>query len=186
MSKQVMQMALDHLVNLQPIFGNGLLDETQLRFIEPHIDKAIAALEAELAKPEQEPIAWIGNADFVKGQFVEGRVRRVWWECNTGVGQPLYTEPTRKESENPDGAFIDEGSKPNQEPFKPDWVSYRQGVEDATFTNEGSKPWIGLTDAEMHQIVADRTPDDATLEELNDFVLTVRNTESKLKEKNGG
>ena len=49
-------------------------------------------------EPVQEPVAWIGNADFVKGQFVEGRVRRVWWECNTGVGQPLYTEPPRKES----------------------------------------------------------------------------------------
>jgi hypothetical protein len=43
------------------------------------------------------PVAWILNADFVKGQFVEGRVRRVWWECNTGVGQPLYTAPPRKE-----------------------------------------------------------------------------------------
>ena len=52
---------------------------------------------AYYAQPEQEPVAWIGNADFVKGQFVEGRVRRVWWECNTGVGQPLYTEPPRKE-----------------------------------------------------------------------------------------
>ena len=80
--------------------------------------EVIAAIETELAKPEhpldkkadnarelgldyepvQEPVAWIGNADFVKGQFVEGRVRRVWWECNTGVGQPLYTEPPRKES----------------------------------------------------------------------------------------
>lgn len=50
----------------------------------------------DMEKAEQEPVAWIGNADFVKGQFVEGRVRRVWWECNTGVGQPLYTEPPRK------------------------------------------------------------------------------------------
>jgi hypothetical protein len=48
------------------------------------------------AQPEQEPVAWIGNADFVKGQFVEGRVRRVWWECNTGVGQPLYTAPVKQ------------------------------------------------------------------------------------------
>jgi hypothetical protein len=53
--------------------------------------------EAKLAQPEQEPVAWILNADFVKGQFVEGRVRRVWWECNTGVGQPLYTAPPKRE-----------------------------------------------------------------------------------------
>jgi hypothetical protein len=57
----------------------------------------IAELEAQLAKPEQKPVAWIGDANYVEGQFVEGKVRRVWWECNTGVGQPLYTAPPRKE-----------------------------------------------------------------------------------------
>jgi hypothetical protein len=46
---------------------------------------------------EQEPVAWVSDADFVEGQFVEGRVRRVWWECNTGVGQPLYTAPPKRE-----------------------------------------------------------------------------------------
>lgn len=58
--------------------------------------RAIRERGEPLAQPEQEPVAWIGNADFVKGQFVEGRVRRVWWECNTGVGQPLYTSPTKR------------------------------------------------------------------------------------------
>jgi hypothetical protein len=46
---------------------------------------------------EQEPVAWVSDADFVEGQFVEGRARRVWWECNTGVGQPLYTAPPKRE-----------------------------------------------------------------------------------------
>jgi len=49
-----------------------------------------------LVQTEQEPVAWISDADYVEGQFVEGRPRRVWWECNTGVGQPLYTAPPRK------------------------------------------------------------------------------------------
>jgi hypothetical protein len=48
------------------------------------------------AAPVQEPVAWIGDARFAKGQFVEGRERRVWWECNTGVGQPLYTTPPQR------------------------------------------------------------------------------------------
>jgi hypothetical protein len=47
--------------------------------------------------PEQEPVAWVSDADFVEGQFVEGRARRVWWECNTGVGQPLYTALPKRE-----------------------------------------------------------------------------------------
>jgi hypothetical protein len=46
---------------------------------------------------EQEPVAWVSDADFVEGQFVEGRARRVWWECNTGVGQPLYTALPKRE-----------------------------------------------------------------------------------------
>jgi hypothetical protein len=86
MSRELLQQALNaleyHTMQTRPI---------------NHTDKAIEAIKQELAKPEQEPVAWIGDADYVKGQFVEGRVRRVWWECNTGVGQPLYTAPPRKE-----------------------------------------------------------------------------------------
>lgn len=90
MSREIMQQALPLLIAYQ--------DYTNDSRIANECGEVIAAIETELANPEQEPVAWIGNADFVKGQFVEGRVRRVWWECNTGVGQPLYTEPPRKES----------------------------------------------------------------------------------------
>ena len=48
------------------------------------------------------------------------------------------------------------------------------------------KPWVGLTDDEIHKIVDDRTPTDARQEELNDFVLAIRAAELRLKEKNGG
>ena len=58
--------------------------------------KIAEALVAARKLQALKPVAWIGNADFVTGQFVEGRVRRVWWECNTGVGQPLYFAPPRK------------------------------------------------------------------------------------------
>jgi len=61
-------------------------------------DNDLTAIEQALAQPaqEQEPVAWVGDARFAKGQFVEGRERRVWWECNTGVGQPLYTAPPQR------------------------------------------------------------------------------------------
>jgi len=51
---------------------------------------------AYYAQPEQEPVAWVSESESTK-QFVEGRPRRVWWECNTGVGQPLYTAPPKRE-----------------------------------------------------------------------------------------
>jgi len=50
----------------------------------------------DTAKLEQEPVAWVSESESTK-QFVEGRPRRVWWECNTGVGKPFYIAPPRKE-----------------------------------------------------------------------------------------
>ena len=44
------------------------------------------------SQPAQEPVAWAVE-DVVKNQFVEGRPRRVWYECKKGVGLPLYTHP---------------------------------------------------------------------------------------------
>jgi len=84
MSRELLQQCLDLITKLDK---DGMVLEAELIF----------ALRNELAKPEQESVAWIGDANYVEGQFVEGRVRRVWWECNTGVGQPLYTAPQRKE-----------------------------------------------------------------------------------------
>ena len=137
MSREIMQQALPLLIAYQ--------DYTNDSRIANECGEVIAAIETELANPEQEPVAWIGNADFVKGQFVEGRVRRVWWECNTGVGQPLYTEPPRKESENPDGAFIDEGSKPEQEPEICGWQFCLDGVwhDGSLFDNHREKAGDG-------------------------------------------
>jgi len=46
------------------------------------------------------------------------------------------------------------------------------------------KPWVGLTDDEIHKIIDDCTSDEAGQEELNDFAKAVRFAENKLKEKN--
>jgi hypothetical protein len=48
------------------------------------------------------------------------------------------------------------------------------------------KEWVGLTDEEIHKIIDDCTPDEAELEELNDFAKAIFAVEAKLKEKNGG
>jgi hypothetical protein len=56
---EAMKQALDHLMNLQPIIGNGLLSKHQLAFIDPHIDEAITALRTAIKEAEkQEPEAW--------------------------------------------------------------------------------------------------------------------------------
>lgn len=63
LAKDAMKLALDHLMNLQPILGNGLLEERQLAFIDPHIDCAIAALQGGLAEQpaQQQPVLWLVN-----------------------------------------------------------------------------------------------------------------------------
>jgi hypothetical protein len=42
------RLALDALINLQPIIGNGLLTKQQLAFIDPSLDVAITALREAL------------------------------------------------------------------------------------------------------------------------------------------
>jgi len=52
------------------------------------------------------------------------------------------------------------------------------------YTASSCKPWVGLTDDEIHKIINDCTPDQAEQEELNDFARAVRFVEAKLREKN--
>ena len=48
--------------------------------------------------------------------------------------------------------------------------------------NAMGKPWVGLTDEEIHEIIDACTPDEASLDEINDFARAVRFVEAKLKE----
>ncbi len=46
------------------------------------------------------------------------------------------------------------------------------------------REWVGLTDDEIHEIIDACTPNDAELDELNDFAKAVFAVQTKLKEKN--
>ena len=47
-----------------------------------------------LAK-EQEPVAWVSE-DVCAGQYIDGRPRKIWWECEKGVGTAFYTHPPQR------------------------------------------------------------------------------------------
>ena len=49
---------------------------------------------------------------------------------------------------------------------------------------EYKRPWVGLTDDEVHKIIDDCTSDEAELEELIGFSIAILVVEAKLKEKN--
>lgn len=51
--------------------------------------KAIAELES------QEPVAWVAE-DVCEGQHIDGRPRKIWWECKKGVGKAFYTHPSQR------------------------------------------------------------------------------------------
>ena len=53
------------------------------------------AVEVVLAQTEQEPVAWVSE-DVCKGQYIDGRPRKIWWECNKGVGTAFYTTPPQR------------------------------------------------------------------------------------------
>ena len=106
---------------------------------------------------KQEPKAWIYEGNLHIFDPTD-------WAIEPESVQPLYTAPPKRE----------------QEPFAPDWVNYRQGVIDGAAQRE----WVGLTDEEVHKIIDDCTPDEAELEELNDFAKAIFAVEAKLKERN--
>ena len=47
------------------------------------------------AQPEQEPVAWVSE-DVCEGQYIDGRPRKIWWECEKGVGTAFYTTPPQR------------------------------------------------------------------------------------------
>ena len=81
--REIMQQALRHLVDLAD----------DLRRIPSDIAQTIAALETELAKPEQEPVAWAVLRP-------DGRVKLLSHQQGVEVDlkwTPLYVAPTKRE-----------------------------------------------------------------------------------------
>lgn len=66
---------------------------------------ARTAIEAD-RKRRGEPIAWV-KPDTVENQFINMRPRRVWWECNEGIGVAIYTAPQPAETVTPRTQFED-------------------------------------------------------------------------------
>jgi len=80
MSREAMKMALEAI----QIMKAGHCVEEQI-----YMNKTIAALESELAKPEQEPVGWVYQGTFDKA----------FHSCDSdGIGAiPVYFSPPRKE-----------------------------------------------------------------------------------------
>ena len=84
MSREIMQQALD-----------ALKYHTEQTYPFHQTNVAIELLKKELAKPEQEPVAWMVR-DQVDGCRYPSALKNPAGSIN-GESQPLYTAPPRKE-----------------------------------------------------------------------------------------
>jgi len=115
--------------------------------------QAIAELES------QEPVAWVAE-DVCKGQVINGRPRKIWWECEKGVGKPIYTHPPQPEQKTSADDFFKTIADKNPKPFL-----------------SSQRTWIGLTDDEFNELYDRYVP-------LTCYALLIEKVEAKLKEKN--
>ena len=121
--------------------------------------KAITAINEALAQPEQEPVAWVSE-DVCKGQYIDGRPRKIWWECEKGVGTAFYTTPPQR-----------------AEPV----IDKSAAIRIATTLGwTPPRTWVGLTDEEVSEVFGG----DIHAEHSGELRF-VRAIEAKLKQKNG-
>jgi hypothetical protein len=71
------------------VIGTGEVLPNLESFAKLVAAKAIKDLES------QEPVAWVAE-DICKGQHIDGRPRKIWWECEKGVGMAFYTHPPQR------------------------------------------------------------------------------------------
>lgn len=103
MTQEALRMAHKVLIGLSIKHGE-MTDEGMdaITAIEKALakEKALQALHSENerlglyknAYAEQEPVAWVAE-DVCEGQYINGRPRKIWWECKEGVGTAFYTTP---------------------------------------------------------------------------------------------
>jgi hypothetical protein len=91
MSREIMQQALDVIIELYNE-RDEVCERTKNLYVAA--DETIAALEQELAKPEQEPVAWITRQSGDGGRVLQGYET---CEANDYGAIPVYTAPPRKE-----------------------------------------------------------------------------------------
>jgi len=66
-----------------------------LRGEDRHVGTARTTQPQPPQRTEQEPVAWVSE-DVCEGQYIDGRPRKIWWECEKGVGTAFYTTPPQR------------------------------------------------------------------------------------------
>jgi hypothetical protein len=159
MSREIMQQALDALENAKIVMGNLTSDDCSDCMYIP-VTKSIAALEQELAKPEQE-------LPTLRQAVIESALK--------GYGKPEQ-----------DINILHIGTDVIEEGMH---LIIRRGNEiiHSQFYEAPKRQWVGLTDEEIKEVLGlNETSWSLSGVALQHVMDDARALEAKLKEKNGG
>jgi hypothetical protein len=112
MTQEALKLALEELaVRFSKGWHEGIkIDASDIMLLNEAAqalaqEKTLQALHSEnerlglykdaYAQPEQKPVAWVSE-DVCEGQYIDGRPRKIWWECEKGVGTAFYTIPPQR------------------------------------------------------------------------------------------
>ena len=79
-------------LGLDPVDPLRLLVDDVIEALTEHAMREVQRLGQEI---EQEPVMWVSE-DVCEGQLINGRPRKIWWECDKGVGTAFYTHPPQR------------------------------------------------------------------------------------------
>jgi len=153
----------DMYTKLQSVYTSGKYVQKSDISMQEQWDTSDMAYRPNGLSIEQEPVAWLSSPNFIEQETIEGRPRRVWFECIAGVGIPLYTAPPKRENE------LDLIER-----------AYFAGKKDCIAESQ----WVSLTDDEIEKIVDLNTSDDAGYDIFCDGLGVARAVIDKLKERN--
>ena len=101
MTQEIIEMARDSGMELYGLgkdrarFVHHLVAFANLVAAKTLAEHAMQEVQRLGQEIEQEPVAWV-KEDVCDGQYIDGRPRKIWWECNKGVGTAFYTTPPQR------------------------------------------------------------------------------------------
>ena len=122
MTQEIIEMARDSGMELYGLgkdrarFVHHLVAFANLVAAKALAEHAMQEVQRLGQEIEQEPVAWV-KEDVCDGQYIDGRPRKIWWECNKGVGTAFYTTPPQRTWVN----------LPDEE-IKILWIQYRAAL----------------------------------------------------------
>ena len=74
------------------VVAKALAKEKTLQALHSENER-LALYKDAYAQPK--PVAWVAE-DVCEGQYINGRPRKIWWECKEGVGTAFYTHSLQR------------------------------------------------------------------------------------------